>query len=307
MNDLLTWLKDHLDLNALLTGLVEWLPQLAAAFIIVVAFALGSRLSRKALRPALRKSGMHATLIELLVNKIYHYALMTVGLVMALDQLGVNVAAALAGLGVAGIAVGFAAQDTLSNIISGIMIFLDRPFLVDDWVTTGDQYGQVANITLRTTRIRTNQNTYVVIPNRMIIDQVLINHSKEGELRVDVPVGIAYKEDIDRAREVLMQAIASIEHRSARRESDVVVEALGDSSVNLLVRVWIDDGQHERPVHYAVVEASKKALDEADIEIPFPHLQLFFDDIRKPVWDDMARFVRSARAGGDDQTENTRD
>lgn len=279
------WIQEHLDLSRILTRAVEWLPQLAAAVIIMLAFSLGSRLVRRPLSATLRKTGLHATLIELLVDKIFHYAVLIVGLVMALDQLGVNVAAALAGLGVAGIAVGFAAQDTLSNIISGIMIFLDRPFLVDDWVTTGDQYGQVANITLRTTRIRTNRNTYVVIPNRTIIDSVLENHSKHGELRVDVPVGIAYKEDIDRARETLLAAIEELPHRSERRDADVVVSELGDSSVNLLVRVWIDDGRYEQPTRFATVEASKKALDAAGIEIPFPHLQVFFDDVRQPVWD----------------------
>jgi small conductance mechanosensitive channel len=216
----------------------------------------------------------------LLVDKIYHYAILALGLVMALDQLGVNVAAALAGLGVAGIAVGFAAQDTLSNMISGITIFLDKPFKVGDWITTTDVYGQVSEITLRTTRIRTKRNTWIVIPNRAIIDSTLENHSKRGEMRVDVPVGIAYKEDIDEARGVLLEAVRGIPGQAAGKNPEVAVVALGNSSVDLHVRIWIEDPGDLRPSEAAVVEASKKALDAAGIEIPFPHLQLFVDEVR---------------------------
>jgi len=289
------WLTQYLDAGELLTRVIAWLPQLGTSVLILLAFVIGSRVVRRPLSGGLKKTGLHRALVELLVDKILHYTLIVFGLIMALDQLGVDVTTALAGLGVAGIAVGFAAQDTLANLISGITIFLDKPFLVDDWVTTGDEYGQVTNITLRTTRIRTNRNSFVVIPNRVIIDSVLENHSKHGELRIDVPVGIAYKEDIDRAREVLVEATKELPHVGSRGV-DVVVEGLGGSSVDLLVRAWTDEARYQQPLHFAVVEASKKALDKAGIEIPFPHLQLFVDDVREPVWEGLAR-LRGTSAG----------
>ncbi|MDX1562143.1 MAG: mechanosensitive ion channel family protein, partial [Gammaproteobacteria bacterium] len=212
------------------------------------------------------------------------YTVIVFGLIMALDQLGVNIGAALAGVGVAGIAIGFAAQDAFANVIAGILIFWDKPFVVGDWIETEDEYGKVTNITLRTTRIRTPRNTYIVIPNRRIIDEVLENFSKHGELRVDVPVGIAYKEEIGRAREVLLEAAADVDGVLDDPAPDVVVDELGDSSVNLKVRVWIEEAKGQRAMFFRVVEAAKLALDKADIEIPFPHLQLFVDQVHEQVW-----------------------
>jgi small conductance mechanosensitive channel len=207
---------------------------------------------------------------------------------MAASQVGINVAAALAGLGVAGIAIGFAAQDLLSNIIAGFVIFLDKPFEVGDLIRVQEHYGRVANITLRSTRIQTRQNTYVVVPNKRIIDEVVVNHSKHGATRVDVPVGIAYKENIPGARKVLLDAVSRVENVIEHPAPSVVVEELGGSSVNLLVRVWIENAEEERSIFFAVLEASKLALDAANIQIPFPHLQLFWDDIEDRVMQKLA-------------------
>jgi small conductance mechanosensitive channel len=214
---------------------------------------------------------------------MYRIVLMLFGLVMAASQVGVNVSAALAGLGVAGLAIGFASQDILSNVIAGFVIFLDKPFGVGDFIHVEDQYGSVTNITLRSTRIRTRQNTYVVVPNKNIIDAVVVNHSKHGETRVDVPVGIAYRESISRAREVLLEAVSGLKHVIEDPPPSVVVEELGGSSVNLLVRVWIRNAEREKPVFFEAMEAAKVALDDANIQIPYPHLQLFWDDIEDRV------------------------
>jgi small conductance mechanosensitive channel len=217
------------------------------------------------------------------VDKIYRIVLILFGLVMAASQVGINVAAALAGLGVAGLAIGFAAQDLLSNVIAGFVIFLDKPFDVGDFIRVQEQYGSVTNVTLRSTRIRTRQNTYVVIPNKHIIDAVVVNHSKHGETRIDVPVGIAYKENIPDARKVILGAVSGLKDVIDNPSPSVVVDELGGSSVNLLVRVWIKDAEREKPVFYSVLEASKLALDAADIQIPYPHLQLFWDDVEDRV------------------------
>ncbi len=202
---------------------------------------------------------------------------------MAASQVGINVGAALAGLGVVGIAIGFAAQDILSNIIAGFVIFLDKPFEVGDLIQAEEHYGSVTNITLRSTRIRTPQNTYVVVPNKRIIDAVVVNHSKHGETRVDVPVGIAYKESIPDARKVLLDAVSGLKDVVDHPVPSVVVDELGGSSVNLTVRVWIENAEREKPVFFSVLEASKLALDAAGIQIPYPHLQLFWDDVEDRV------------------------
>jgi len=276
-------IRDYVDVHALTMTLVEWLPQFFVGIVILLAFLVGSKIVRRPFVAALKRSGVAEALIHLLVDKLFHYAMVVIGLVMALGQMGVNVSAALAGVGIAGIAIGFAAQDTLTNVIAGITIFIDKPFKVGDWITTGDVYGKVSEITLRTTRIRTNRNTWVVIPNHTLIDSTLENHSKRGGMRVDVPVGIAYKEDIDRAREVLLEAVRDIPEQWRDLEPEVAVVALGNSSVDLQVRVWIENPGRLRPVEAMIVERSKKALDAAGIEIPFPHLQLFLEDVRDPA------------------------
>ena len=279
---------ERLDVSELVTQVVSFLPNLIVGIIIFIAFLIFYRISSKGLRAALNRAAVHEKLIQLLIGSMYKYVVVMLGLVMALDQMGVNVGAALAGLGVAGIAVGFAAQDSIANSIAGFMIFWDKPFVVGDWITAEDEYGRVTDITLRTTRIRTVRNTYVVIPNKTIIDSVLENHSKHGETRVDVPVGIAYKEDIPRAREVLLAALDGVQG-IGKLASDVIVSNLGGSSVDLLVRVWIEDAGDEKPTYANVLERSKLALDAAGIEIPFPHLQLFVDDVRPTVWDQMTQ------------------
>ena len=279
MDDLLP----YLDVPALATRLIAFVPDILVTILILIAFWLFFRVTRRPLRAALVHAGLHSKLVQLLVNSVYRYTILVFALVMALDQLGVNVGAALAGIGVVGIAVGFAAQDSLSNTIAGFMIFWDKPFEVGDWIEVEGQFGMVQDITLRSTRIRTPRNTYVVIPNQKIIDAVLENHSKQGELRVDVPVGIAYKEDVAHARRVLLASVSSLPGVRQDPPPSVVVKELGDSSVNLLVRVWVDRGEQIQATRFTLLESAKTALDAAGIQIPFPHLQLFWDDVEERV------------------------
>ncbi len=289
---------NRLNVQELLTnfvaGFLAFLPSLLAAIIILVAAYVISRALRAVFRRALLRAKFEEVLVGLLVDNVLHYFIIILGLLMALSQLGVNVTAALAGVGVAGIAIGFAAQDSVANVISGILIFWDKPFVVGDWIETEGQYGKVTYITLRTTRIRTPQNTYIVVPNKRIIDEVLENFSKHGEVRVDAVVGIAYKEDIGKAREVLLEAVKSVDHVLDEPAPDVVVDELGGSSVNLKVRVWIESADKRRGTYFNVTEAAKLALDEAGIEIPFPHLQLFVDTVEERVWDGAKSVARAA-------------
>lgn len=260
------------------------LPRLLAAVVVFLAFYLLLRVVQPGLRAILRRADFAPALIHLLVDGVVRGVVLVLGLVMAASQLGINIAAALAGLGVLGIAVGFAAQETIANMIAGFLIFWDRPFRVGDWVTTQDRYGEVKDITLRTTRIRTLDNTYVIIPNKQIIGQLLVNHSMAGATRVNIGIGIAYKEAIAEARRVMLAAVRDLEGVLRDPEPSVVAAELGDSSVNLTVRVWIGSASEEIPVRFRVVEACKVALDEAGIEIPFPHLQLFVEDVADRVW-----------------------
>jgi small conductance mechanosensitive channel len=279
MNRLLEWLD-----TGLLLRVLGFAPSVIAAVAILALFWLIFRITRGSLRRVLERAGLHSTLVSMIADRVYRLAILAFALVMAADQVGINVGAALAGIGVVGLAVGFAAQDTLANVIAGFLIFVDKPFEVGDWVTVADNYGAVSDITMRSTRIRTNRNTYVVIPNKTIIDTVLVNHSKHGETRIDVPIGIAYKESIAHAREVALAAARAVDGVLSSPAPDLVVTELGPSSVTMCVRVWIGDASREQPVYFGVMEASKLAFDSAGIEIPYHHLQLFIEKIDDRVW-----------------------
>lgn len=277
------WFREYLDLEQILTDAITFAPRLVVALIVMFAFWLAYRILRRPLRAAMIRSGLHDKLVDLLVDGVVRYSMLVFGLVMALSQMGVNVGAAIAGLGVAGLAVGLAAQDTLANTLAGFTIFWDKPFVVGDWVTVAGEYGRVQDITLRSTRIRTPRNSYVVIPNKRIIDEVLENDSKHGVVRVDIPIGIAYKEDTRAARKALLGAVQGLDHVLEDPAADVVVEACADSSVNLQLRVWTNDAADRQSVYFRTMEAAKRGLDEAGIQIPFPHLQLFWDDMEDRV------------------------
>lgn len=278
-------LMDYLDTTAILTRVVEFLPRLFYAGAVLVVFWVILKITRRPLRTVLRKSEFSDPLIKLLIDNVYKFTVIGLGIVMAVSQLGVNVGAALAGIGVVGIAVGFAAQESVANTIAGFLIFWDKPFQVGHYITTQGEYGEVTNITMRTTRIKTPRNTYIVIPNRKIIEDVLINHSLHGCMRLDVSVGVAYKEDIAAAREALIAAVNDLSDVLSEPAPEVVVVSLGDSSVNLEVRVWVENAANELPLTFRILEASKIALDRAGIEIPFPHLQLFVDEVKQPAAD----------------------
>ncbi len=278
--DLVAFFSDPEQLRAMLAVV---LPKLFLAIVVLAAFWLALRWSRPLLRKALNRAGFHEALTHMLIEGLFKGSLVVIALIAAAAQLGINVAAALAGLGVAGIAVGFAAQETVANWIAGFLVFWDRPFKIGDFITTQSQYGRVQEITMRTTRIRTMENTYVVIPNKQIIGDLLVNHSMYGEIRVNVPIGIAYKEKVAAAREVLLPVLAQIPGVLDSPSPQIVATGLGSSSVDLSARVWISDASLERDTTFATVEACKLALDNAGIEIPYPHLSLFLEDVREPA------------------------
>lgn len=284
---------DLLDPAALVEMVVNFVPRVVAAVGVLLVFWALLKLTQPPLHMMLRRAAFADALITLLIDNAYRFVVLGFGLVMAASQLGINIGAALAGIGVLGIAFGFAAQESVANTIAGFLIFWDKPFQLGHVVETQGEYGTVTEITMRTTRIRTPRNTYVVVPNRKIIEDVLVNHSMYGQTRVDVPIGIAYKESIPEARRVLLEAAAACNHVLADPVPRVIVRETGDSSVNLRVQVWVDDATHEWPAYYDVLEACKLALDRADIEIPFPHLQLFWEDMRSPVVDKL-RTLRAA-------------
>lgn len=258
--------------------LASFTPRALSALFVALVFYAGYRALLHVVGRVLRRSSRVGRGMETLLMRSLRVLGLVFVAVMALSQLGVNVSALVAGVGIAGLAVGFAAKDSLENFISGVTILLDRPFRVGDWVQVEDTYGEVSELTLRSTRIRTLNREEVVFPNLHMVTNAVVNHSTRTTLRVDVPFGVAYKEDLDETRAVV-EPLAEDDPRVASRPPPrVVVTELGDSSVNLEYHLHLSDPADRVPVRFDYVEKVRKALGEADIEIPFPHLQLFIDE-----------------------------
>ncbi len=169
-------------------------------------------------------------------------------IILALDVVGVNIVPFVAGAGVAGIAIGFAAKDTLSNIIAGVLLLIDRPFEVGDrievWSAPANSatWGDVIDVGLRATRIKTTDNIVIVIPNNEIMMRDIINYTTiTDEIRVRIPVGIAYDADVKKAKEIISKVSLELEWVMKEPAPKVVVKTFGDSAVNLEARVWIAD------------------------------------------------------------------
>ncbi len=175
------------------------------------------------------------------------------------------------------VAIGFAFRDILQNFLAGLIILLRQPFQVGDWIKASDYEGTVREISTRSTWIRTFDGQDVSIPNGQVFTNAFTIVTRDPIMRTDYQFGIAYGADIDKAKEVILKAIKSIDTVSDYSEPDVGVWGLEDSSVNLRARWWTttDDFYGTR---MAVLEAVKKALDHAGIEIPFPHRQLLVQD-----------------------------
>ena len=193
------------------------------------------------------------------------------------SQLGIKITSLLAGLGVVGLAISFAAQDTIANVISGITLLIDRPFKKGDWICVGDLHASVTEVKLRTTVLTSFDNETIVVPNKALAQERIRNFTLTPRIRVKVPIGIAYKENIQAAREVILVTIKDDKRILATPVPTVIVAGLGDSSINLQLRFWTQDPLMQYSLQWEYTERCKRALDDAGIEIPFPHSQIFIE------------------------------
>lgn len=262
-----------------ITTFVEMLPNFIIACLVVVAFWLVAKLLRKLLTKALRKVTQSDALIKLSGTLIY-VATIAVGTFVALSVLHLDkaVTSMLAGIGVIGLALGFAFQDIAANFVAGVLIATRRPFKLDDLVETNGYLGTIIDINLRSSTIRTFQGQDVIIPNKEVFQNPLTNYSNYPKRRIDLEVGVSYGDDLEKVKEIALKAIDKLSMIDSSMETSFIYTGFGDSSINFTVRYWVDE--HKQP-HYlealsAGVMAVKKAFDENDITIPFPIRTLDF-------------------------------
>ena len=253
--------------------LIRFAFQAVIAVAVLAVFFGIYLVVRTAIRPLFERSRLEEDARNLL-ESLAKFSILAFGVILALDQLGFNVTSLIAGLGVAGLALGFAAKDTLANFIAGVTILWDRPFRVGDRVEADGQFGQVKQITLRSTRIHTGDNRVVIIPNQNIVNNTIINHTMQASLRTVVAFGIAYEADIAHARETVLELVRGDDRVRERPAPEAVVTELADSSVNMEFRFWLKNPHHEVPLENEYLEKIKLALDAAGIGIPYPQVSL---------------------------------
>ena len=224
--------------------------------------------------------GMHhqkveKTLVEFASSSIY-YGLMAVILLAAMSNLGIQTTSFMAILGAAGLAIGLALKDTLSNIGSAVVILTFRPFKIGDYINAGGAEGTVDKISLFTTTISPVDNRLIIVPNSSITAGNITNFSSKPIRRVDHAVGIGYNEDIKLAKEVMYSVIEKSEHTINDPAPLVAVTDLGDSSVNFTVRAWVVSEDYWT-AYFEIIEEIKLALDEANISLPFPQMDIHMD------------------------------
>ncbi|MEB3779760.1 MAG: mechanosensitive ion channel family protein [Desulfurococcales archaeon] len=255
-----------------LTTAVTFESVLKALGLIIAAF-IAAYLIRRLIEPRLIK--VLPRHIADLSTKIVFYSILFLGLVSVLGVLGVNVSGLLVAGGIAGIIIGFASQTVVSNFLSGLFLYIDKPFSVGDPVMIGDIGGVVDEITVFSTRIRQWDGVRTRIPNDQVFKSTIRSLSMKPVRRVEYRVSIAYSEDIDKAAKVIMDIIKREPLALVKPEPMVFVENLGDNGVILNVRFWAPSPQWFA-AYSRVLGEIKKALDSAGIEIPFPQRVVWF-------------------------------
>jgi small conductance mechanosensitive channel len=260
------------NLGNVLDTLMIWVTQysvklLAAILIFIVGRWISKRLS-KLLGRLLEKNNVDVTLIRFAENLIY-YALIVVVIIAAIGQLGINTTSFLTIVGAAGLAIGLALKDSLSNFAAGVMLILFRPFRVGDYVGAGGVNGTVKGITMFNTVLHTPDNQVIIVPNGMITSNVITNVTANDTRRVDLVIGISYDDEITKAKEILTGIINADKRVLPNPAPQIAVSELADSSVNLVVRPWVKSEDYWS-VYFDLTEKIKTTFDKEGISIPYP-------------------------------------
>lgn len=253
----------------------DFAGKLVVAFLVFVVGKFVANHTRSLVSKGLQLKHVDPTVENFVANVTYYLLLMLV-IVIVLSQLGVQTASLVAVLGAMGLAVGLALQGSLSNFASGVLLIVLRPCKIGDFVEAGGEAGTITSIDILATTMTTPDNKVVVIPNSQIMSRSIINYSTMDTRRVDLLIGVAYNTDLALAKETLL-ALCDAEER-IHKEPEVVVgvKELADSSINFLVRFWVDRAEFW-PVQYDLQQKIVDTFREKGIEIPFPQVDVHIE------------------------------
>lgn len=263
-----TWLE------GLVPDLLNFALQIVIAFVV---YAVGSKIIRLIVKMVSRGMDRKETDegVKQFLLPVIRYSLYIILIFIIMGLFGIATTSAVAVLGSAGVAIGLALQGSLSNFAGGVLILLLKPFRVGDYIVehAGNNEGTVAEISIFYTKLMTVDNRVVVVPNGTLANCSITNVSDVDRRRVDIAVGIAYEADIKKAKEVLFKVAEEDEARLSEEEAVVFVDSLGDSAVNMGIRVWVK-AEDYWPAKWRLTENVKCALDEQGISIPYQQIDV---------------------------------
>ncbi|UII24767.1 mechanosensitive ion channel [Fulvivirga maritima] len=266
-------------LDSWLETLLTMLPNMAVSVLLFVVFMVLAKLAQKLLVRIFERASDNK-LLENLFSTMVYYSVLGIGIFIILGILKLDraVTSLLAGVGVVGLALGFAFQDIAANFVSGIILAFRRPSKIGDVISVKDFMGTVTKTNLRVTVLKTFQGQEVYIPNKDVLQSPIINYTVLGQRRIDLGVGISYGDDLEKVQQVVLDAIKGLD--GILRPDDTIFDyyEFGSSSINFNIRFWIEypDQPGFLAMRNAAVMAIKKAFDENDITIPFPIRTLDF-------------------------------
>lgn len=243
-----------------------------AIVIFVVGKYIAKKLTNMFANLMSKKENADKTLIKFLENIIY-YILLVIVILTSLKQLGIDTTSFLAILGAAGLAIGLALKDSLSNFASGVMIILFKPFRVGDFVEAGGTSGSIDEVGIFNTIFKTPDNQKIIVPNGQITSGTIKNVNAHDTRRVDLLVGIGYDDDIKKAKQVLNSIVEADERVLKDKGITVAVSELADSSVNFVVRAWVNTPDYWN-VKFDLTEQVKLTFDKEGISIPYPQTDM---------------------------------
>ena len=245
-----------------------YIPKLALALITLIIGLWIIGLVIKVAHKTLERSNADPTLIPFFSN-LLSWGLKALLLISVASMVGIATTSFVAVLGAAGLAIGLALQGSLANFAGGVLVLMFKPYVVGDLIEAQGQLGVVKEVQIFNTILLTPQNKRVIIPNGAMSNGSVTNYSAEGQLRVDLSIGISYTSDVQKAKEVLLKMMQDNPQILQDPAPMVAVEALADSSVNLVVRPWAKVADYW-DVYFTTTEKAKEVLETNGISIPFP-------------------------------------
>jgi len=266
-------------LESWLETFVSMLPNMVVAIVLVALIGLFARYLTSAVERGLRRV-MSSPQLAGLVAQIVRITVISGGLFMALGVLNLDktVTSLLAGIGIIGLALGFAFQDIAANFVSGLVMAIRNPFAIGDLVKISDYFGHVEEINLRATRLTQLSGETVILPNKDVFQSAIVNYTETKCRRVELAVGVSYGDDLEAVRETALAAVQGIESRDQSREIQFFYTSFGGSSIDFELRIWVDraDQVTYLATRSAAIMALKKAFDADGVTIPFPIRTLDF-------------------------------